>query len=56
MVSWQQHTRTSARTTYHSYRKCNIFFFINMNIKLLLYIGQSDACKTKLANGTRTAL
>ena len=28
MVSRQQHTRirTSARTTYHSYRKCNIFF------------------------------
>ena len=25
MVSRQQHTRTSARTTYHSYRKCNIF-------------------------------
>ena len=25
MVSLQQHTRTSARTTYHSYRKCNIF-------------------------------
>ena len=56
MVSRQQHTRTSARTTYHSYRKCNIFFFINMNIKRLLYIGQSDACTTKLANSTRTAL
>ena len=26
MVSGQKHTRTSARTTYHSYRKCNIFF------------------------------
>ena len=35
MVSRQQHTRTSARTTYHSYRKSNIFFFINMNIKRL---------------------
>ena len=33
-----------------------IFFSTNMNIKRLLYIGQSDACTTKLANGTRTAL
>ena len=33
-----------------------IFFSINMNIKRLLYIGQSDACTTKLANGTRAAL
>ena len=56
MVSQQQHTRLSARTTYHSCRKCNIFFFINMNIKRLLYIGQSDTCTTKLANATRTAL
>ena len=56
MVSRQQHTRTSARTTYYTYRKCNIFFSINMNIKQLVYIGQSDACTTKLANGTRTAL
>ena len=36
--------------------KYNIFFFINMNMKQLLYIGQSDACTTKLANGTHTAL
>ena len=56
MVSRQQHTGTSARTTYHSCRKCNIFLFINMNIKRSLYIGQSDASTTKLANGTRTAL
>ena len=56
MVSRQQHTRTSARTTYHSYRKCNIFFSINMNMKKLLYIGKIDASTTKLANGTRTAL
>ena len=56
MVSRQQHTRTSARTAFHSYRKCNIFFSININIKRLLYSGQSDACTTKLANGTRTAL
>ena len=33
-----------------------IFFFISMNIKQLLYVGQSDACTTKLANGARTAL
>ena len=56
VVSRQQHTGTSARTTYHSYRKCDIFFFININIKRSLYIGQSDASTTKLANGTRTAL
>ena len=53
---WQQHTKTSARTTYHSCRKCNIFFYINMIIKRLLYIRQSDASTTKLAIGTRTAL
>ena len=56
MVSRQQQTRTSARTTYHSDRKCNIFLFINMNIKRLLHIGQRDASTTILANGTRTAL
>ena len=32
MVSRQQHTGTSARTTYYDYVKCNIFFCINMNI------------------------
>ena len=37
-------------------RKRTIFFSINMKIKRLLYMGQSDACTTKLANGTRTAL
>ena len=36
MVSRQQHTRTSARATYHSYRNCNLFFFFEMNIKRLL--------------------
>ena len=59
VVSRQQHTRTSAGAMYHSYRKCNIlgvFFFINKNIKRLLYIGHSDACTTTLANGTCTAL
>ena len=33
MVSRQQHTGTSVRTTYHSNRKCNIFLFININIQ-----------------------
>ena len=58
MVSRQQDTRirTSARTTYNSYRKCNNFFSLNMNIKLLIFTGQSDSCTTKLGNGTRTAL
>ena len=32
MVSRQEHTRSSARTTHHSYRKCIFFFFINMSI------------------------
>ena len=36
MVSRQQHTGTSARTTYHDYVKYNIFFCINMNINRLL--------------------
>ena len=43
MVSRQQHTETSACTTYRSYSKCNSFVSINMNLKRSLYVGQSDA-------------